>query len=47
MHKNKQNKGVSYTRNQGIEEAKAPYIMFTDSDDWGLKIIFQLCYQWH
>lgn len=35
--KNKQNKGVSYTRNQGIEEAKAPYIMFTDSDDWGAK----------
>ena len=35
--KNKQNKGVSYTRNQGIEEAKAPYIMFTDSDDLGAK----------
>ena len=32
--KNNQNKGVSYTRNVGIENASAPYIAFVDSDDW-------------
>lgn len=31
---NKHNKGVSYTRNHGLKEASAPYIMFVDSDDW-------------
>ena len=29
-----ENKGVSYTRNRGIEIAQADYIMFIDGDDW-------------
>lgn len=29
-----QNKGVSYTRNRGIELAIADYIIFIDGDDW-------------
>lgn len=29
-----ENKGVSFTRNKGIEEAKRDYIMFIDGDDW-------------
>lgn len=29
-----QNKGVSYTRNRGIKEAKGEYIMFVDGDDY-------------
>lgn len=29
-----QNKGVSYTRNRGIDLAQADYIMFIDGDDW-------------
>lgn len=28
------NKGVSYTRNRGIELSNGKYIMFVDSDDW-------------
>lgn len=31
---NEQNKGVSYTRNRGLAEAKGIYTMFVDSDDW-------------
>ena len=29
-----ENKGVSYTRNRGIDLAQADYIMFIDGDDW-------------
>lgn len=29
-----ENKGVSFTRNRGIEAAKGKYIMFVDGDDW-------------
>lgn len=32
--KNKENKGVSFSRNIGIEAAKSEYIMFCDADDW-------------
>ncbi len=31
---NEANKGVSFSRNRGIEHAKFEYIMFCDSDDW-------------
>ena len=33
-YKNPQNKGVSYTRNTGIEKSTGDFIMFVDSDDW-------------
>lgn len=32
--KNDRNRGVSYSRNRGLEAASGRYIMFADSDDW-------------
>lgn len=31
---NDQNRGVSYTRNRGMDAATGQYILFVDSDDW-------------
>lgn len=33
-YQNEKNRGVSYTRNHGLEVAKSEYILFVDSDDW-------------
>ncbi len=30
----RENKGVSYTRNEGIEKSSSEWIMFIDADDW-------------
>ncbi len=31
---NEQNRGVSYTRNRGLDHADGDYLLFVDSDDW-------------
>lgn len=31
---NERNRGVSYTRNRGLEAAQGEYLLFADSDDW-------------
>lgn len=33
-YQNETNRGVSYTRNYGLEVAECEYILFVDSDDW-------------
>ncbi len=33
-YKNSSNKGVSFTRNKGLEIAEGKYVFFVDSDDW-------------
>lgn len=32
--RNERNRGVSYTRNRGLDRAEGKYLLFTDSDDW-------------
>ncbi len=32
--RNAQNRGVSYTRNRGLDAATGTYLLFVDSDDW-------------
>lgn len=40
-----ENKGVSYSRNCGIEAASGEYILFVDGDDWLEKFTIQLLYE--
>lgn len=34
IFRNEENRGVSFTRNRGLEQASGEYILFVDSDDW-------------
>ena len=34
VYKNDSNKGIGFTRNRGLDEAKGEYILFLDADDW-------------
>lgn len=34
LYENKENKGVSYSRNVGIQNAQGEYLVFCDADDW-------------
>lgn len=40
--KNPENRGVSYTRNQGLKAAQGTYMMFVDSDDWVAKDFIEI-----
>ncbi len=37
LYENKENKGVSYSRNIGIQNAQGEYLVFCDADDWYAK----------
>ena len=41
----KSNKGLSAVRNEGVYQAKSPYLSFIDSDDWVKSTIFDDMYQ--
>ena len=40
---NKENSGVSETRNMGLEKAKGEWIIFVDSDDWLVSDCLETC----
>ena len=42
---NKNNDGVSETRNFGIEKANGKYLLFIDSDDWIEKDTIEILYE--